>query len=133
MKQKLIHFTSYLGLPVLFAGLSMTGIVYAQTSAPNPIVTTPGDLGKNLFCPIISWMFWILIAVAVIMVMWAAFIYLTAGDDTEKVHRATKTLTYAAIAVVVALLARGFPALVANIFSASGTSPFSTCVSITGS
>jgi hypothetical protein len=59
------------------------------------------------------------------MVMWAAYNYLTAGDDTEKVHRATKTMTYAAIAVVVAILAEGFPVLVGSIFSVG--SGWSTC------
>jgi len=63
-----------------------------------------------------DWMFWVLMAVSVIMVMWAAYTYLTAGDDTEQVHRATKTLTYAAVAILVALIAKGFPYLVATIF-----------------
>ena len=56
---------------------------------------------------------------------WAAFTYLTAEDDTEKVHRATKTLTFAAVAIVVALVAKGFPYLIMSIFQNSTTnSPF---------
>lgn len=76
-------------------------------------------LGTSLFCPIQAWMFWILISVAVIMVMWAAYLYLTAGDDPEQVRKATKTMTYAAVAVVVALLAEGFPVLISTIFPAT--------------
>jgi hypothetical protein len=72
-------------------------------------------------------MFWILISLAIIMIFWAAYIYLTAGDDTEKVHKATKTITYAAVAVIVALLAKGFPTLVTSIFSTSTVSGAWTC------
>jgi hypothetical protein len=64
-----------------------------------------------------NWMFDILLTLSVIMVMWAAYVYLTAGDDTEKVHKATKTLTYAAVAILVALLAKGFPNIIASIFN----------------
>lgn len=70
-------------------------------------------------------MFWVLLAVAVIMVLWAAYLYLTAGEDTEQVHRATKILTFAAVAVVVGLLAKGFPLLIESIFG--GYSQGLTC------
>lgn len=72
-------------------------------------------------------MFYILISIAIIMVLWAAYNYLVAGDDTEKVSRATKTITYAAIAVVVALLAKGFPVLIGSIFSSSALNTTWTC------
>ncbi len=124
MKQKLIRLAAQPTLISLFVGLVATGVAHAVTSAP-VIVSNANQLGSSLFCPIMDWMFWTLIAVAVIMVMWAAYTYLTAGDDTEKVHRATKILTYAAVAVVVGLIAKGFPYLVGSIFSGSSnmTSP----------
>jgi hypothetical protein len=72
-------------------------------------------------------MFWILISLSVIMIMWAAYLYVTAGDDTEKVKRATKTITYAAVAIVVALLAEGFPVLISSMFpnTTGASSPLS--------
>ena len=125
MKQKLIRLVSYSTLTSLFGGLLVAGVAFAQGTTPAPtIVTDVNNLG-DVFCPVVDWMFWVLLAVSVIMVIWAAYTYLIAEDDTEKVHRATKTLTYAAVAIVVALIAKGFPDLVQTIFSSSATvSPF---------
>jgi uncharacterized membrane protein YidH (DUF202 family) len=61
-------------------------------------------------------MFFILIGLAVIMVLWAAYLYVIAQEDTEKTNKARRTLTYAAVAIIVALLAKGFPMVVASIF-----------------
>ena len=72
-----------------------------------------------LFCNIIAAMFWILIVVSVIMILIAAFQYVLAGDDTEKTTKARKTLTYAAVGIAVALLATGFPSIIASVFGPS--------------
>jgi uncharacterized membrane protein len=128
MKQKLIRFAGYSTLVSLLGGLVASGVAYAaQQSAAPTIVSSVSLLGTDLFCPIIDWMFWILISLAIIMVMWAAYTYLTAGDDTEKVHRATKILTYAALAVGVALVAKGFPTLVMSVFQQGGQSSPLVC------
>ncbi len=70
-------------------------------------------------CNIISWMIMILFAVAIIMIVMAAFQYVTAGDDTEKTSKARKTLTYSAIGIAVALIAYGFPSIVASVIPGS--------------
>ena len=63
-------------------------------------------------------MFWILITLSTIIVLYAAFMYMTSQGDEAKVSTATKTITYAAVAIVVALLAKGFPVIVASIVGA---------------
>jgi hypothetical protein len=55
------------------------------------------------------------------MVVYAAFQYATAGDDTEKVATGRKTLTYAAVGIIVALCAAGFPSIVETVFPQSTT------------
>ena len=119
IKQKLFRMASYSGIGFFLTGLFSGGIALA--AAPAAIATSESTLISAVLCPIINAMFDVLIAVAIIMVMWAAYTYLTAGDDTEKVHSATKTLTYAAVAVVVALLAKGFPILISSVFSQTVT------------
>ncbi|MBI4087699.1 MAG: hypothetical protein HY434_02610 [Candidatus Liptonbacteria bacterium] len=84
------------------------------------------DVVSKVLCPVFDTMFTILIALAAIMVIWAAYIYLRAGDDSEKVSKAHKTITYAAVAVVVALIAKGFPVLISSIFP-GGTIPGFNC------
>jgi uncharacterized membrane protein len=78
------------------------------------------DVVTKVLCPTFSFMFWILIAVSIIMVMWAAFEYATAGDDTEKTTKARKTLTWAAVGIAVALLAKGFPTLIGSVYGING-------------
>ena len=57
----------------------------------------------------------LLIAVAAIFIVVAAFGYLTAGGDDEKVKSAKQKLVYAVVAIVVALLAFALPKLVVNL------------------
>lgn len=100
------------------------GVAYAQTTLPGLTnVTTVDSLRSVVFCSIAYWMFWLLIPLAVIFVMVAAYRYLTSAGDPEKVKDATKTLTFAAAAIVVALLARAFPLIIFSIFpgGVSGT------------
>ena len=50
------------------------------------------------------------------MVMWAAYLFVTAKDDAEQVTEAKKSLLYAAVGILAGLIARGFPVLVGSIF-----------------
>jgi len=90
-------------------------VALAATSGATSPITDETDL-QQLMCNIIGWFFWIVITVSVIMVLVAAFNYVTAGDDTEKTSKARRTLTYAAVGIAVALLAAGFPRIIASVF-----------------
>ena len=59
-----------------------------------------------------SFLFW---GLAVIFIFYAAFLYLTAAGEEEKIKTANHQLIYAVIAIVVALFAYGMPVFVANI------------------
>lgn len=61
---------------------------------------------------LIKWAFWI---VAAIMIIYAAFVYLTAGGEPEKVSKASHMLLYAVVAMAVALLAGILPGFVKSI------------------
>jgi uncharacterized YccA/Bax inhibitor family protein len=105
-----------------------TALAFTQNSVSTPIApitTTQGliDLG----CTIFDWMFYALIVFAIIMVVLAAFNYVTAGDNAEKVSKATKMIIYAAIGIAVALLAMGIPLLVGNFLNVSNTTGLTTC------
>lgn len=97
------------------ASLFFIAVAHAQNSAPPPTVQTSQEL-TDLICNFVIYFFWIVIVISVIMVLVAAFDYVTAGDDTEKTTRARKRLTYAAVGVAVALLATGFPAIISSVF-----------------
>ncbi len=100
-----------------FVGVALF-LFAAPVFADMPIISdTTGVVGG--LCNILNWMFWILLAVSVIMVMWAGYLYVTARDDAEQITKAKKTIFYAAIGIVVALLAKGFPGFVGSIFGQS--------------
>ncbi|OGY99723.1 MAG: hypothetical protein A2945_01850 [Candidatus Liptonbacteria bacterium RIFCSPLOWO2_01_FULL_52_25] len=103
-----------------FSRLARAVAIAAQIAVPFVAgaalnINTPEDINKQILCPIAAYMFWILIALSTVMVLYAAFMYLSSQGDAEKVGKATKTITYAAVAIVVALLAKGFPALISSI------------------
>ncbi|OGZ53428.1 MAG: hypothetical protein A3B25_01890 [Candidatus Ryanbacteria bacterium RIFCSPLOWO2_01_FULL_48_26] len=83
-------------------------------------INSAADL-KNLLCiRVFGWMFVFLIVISTIMALVGAYMYATSGGDSEKVSKATKTIAYAAIGIVVALAARGIPALIGELFGESG-------------
>ncbi len=104
---------------VTWVAVSFSQFALAAT-APN--ITLTDTKIVEIMCKAMNWMFGILIVLSVIMVLVAAYMYVTSSGDAEKVSKATKTITYAAIGVVAALLARGVPILVASILGAKDIS-----------
>ncbi len=97
------------------AAFFFASLAHAQTivSAPTNIITSPGAI-VNLFCGALNWMFWFLIVLAIAMALVAAYLYATSNGDPEKVGKASKTLLYVVIAIVVALIAAGLPFIVSS-------------------
>lgn len=92
----------------------------AQAQLPGIGITSVNQLNFYIICQVAAWMFWILIVLTTVFVLVAAYKYLKSGGDEEKVTSATRTITYAAVAIVVALLAKNFPLIIASIFPFSG-------------
>src|SRR3984885_10606593 len=128
--KKLKGFAKQFGLSAL--SLALPVLASAQTipvpTAPqNPTNIPQGHLTSiqgvlNLVCVVFDWAFYFLVALAVLFIIIAAFKYLTAAGDPEKVKGAGNTLLYAAVAVGVALLARAVPLVVGSFLGASGVS-----------
>jgi uncharacterized membrane protein len=106
------------GAPALALALP----VFASAQIQQPPISAPSNINNinqitgnaGILCTIINWVFWLLIVLTIIFVLVAAFKYLTAAGDPEKVKSAGNTLLYAAIAVVVALIAKGLPLLIST-------------------
>lgn len=102
--------------------LSMIQFLILPGAAQAMEITGP----NGVLCQVAAYMFWILIALSSIMVLWGAFMYLTAGGEAEKVSKAHKTLAYAAAGIIVAMIAKAFPSVIAGIVGATIDSG-STC------
>lgn len=73
------------------------------TTAPPPITTVTQVY--NLTVRILGYLqtfFWV---VAAIMIVWAAFLYVTGGGNEDKIAKAKQMLIYAVLAIIVALVA----------------------------
>lgn len=90
-----------------------------QTNVPQGNIQSLNGVLQSL-CTVFAYAFYFLIVIAVIFVIVAAFKYLTAAGDPEKVKSAGTMLLYTAIAIGVALLARAVPLVVASFLGASG-------------
>ena len=60
---------------------------------------------------IIKWLFIIIMLVVTIMIMYGGFLFVTAAGDPDRAGKGKKVLTYAAVGLAVALLARVIPSL----------------------
>jgi hypothetical protein len=90
---------------------------YAQTTAQGIQISNVSQINTSILCPIFNAIFSVLMVVSIIMILWGGFTYMRAQDDAEKVHRATLTITYAVVGIVVALCAKAAPNVIGSIFS----------------
>lgn len=93
--------------------LAQQQVPQQQVPVPQPRtdITTVDQL-FTLLNRIVGWVFTILMIVAVIFILRAAFTYLTAGGDPAKVGIAQSALIYAAVAIAVGIVAYSVPRLI---------------------
>lgn len=108
-----------LALPILssvaHAQVNTGGIQSAPTTGINSVTDVFTKI-KTIF----NILFWALILLAAIFIIMAAFSYLTAGGDPEKIKTANHRVIYAAVAVVVGVLAKSIPNIVCSFLDVSG-------------
>ncbi|MDI6591605.1 MAG: hypothetical protein QME61_01555 [Patescibacteria group bacterium] len=64
-----------------------------------------------------DWIFVVLISIAVLLVLYGAFLILAAGGNAERVGEGRKLIIFAAVGLAVAFLAKAIPAVVRAIIS----------------
>lgn len=114
------HIAVKIALCAGIASLALAPLALAQQPTPvlppttqGPITSVGGAGGViPLLNKILTWIgtiFWI---AAAIFVLYAGFLYLTAGGDPEKVGKANHQLIYAIVAIVIGIMAFGLPKLI---------------------
>ena len=112
------------GLSILMVAPVVAMTAAAQNTAP-PAPTTSITNITGLFTlinNIFNILFWLLIVLAAIFIIRPLFSYLTAGGEPEKIQAANKRVIYAAVAVVVGVLAKAIPSIVCTFIATSCTS-----------
>lgn len=109
-------------LALLLVAVLLLPAVAVFAQYPNPIqppsTEPPVRSGQGVIDflnQVLTWVAYIFWILAAIFVFWAAFLYLTASGDPEKIKKANHQLRYAVIAIVVGIFAYGLPRLVLNI------------------
>lgn len=99
--------------------------VALATAHDKILIDTPEKV-EGLFNTIADWFFTVFLIVAVIGLIYTAFMYLTAAGDMDKIKKARTSLVYSIVAIVIALLAGSMPDLIENILrnSSTGSDPF---------
>jgi len=112
-----------LGFAILLVAGGVGAIVIEILGGPDTALENvdTGDSPVTSFGGIIgvldtaaNWMFGILIALGTVMVLYSAFLYLFSGGSEDRISAARKTLTYAIVALVIAVLAGGVGVLIQN-------------------
>lgn len=87
-----------------------------QSGSP---INEPNQL-LNIIIVIVRYIYVIFFITAVAFILFAAFNYLTGGDEPEKIAAAHKQIIYAVIAIAVALLAVSFQLIIGNFLMSAG-------------
>ncbi|MFH1188996.1 MAG: hypothetical protein V1652_04110 [bacterium] len=102
-------------LKVLVVAIALApSMVYAQSAVPTPVQNF-GDI-VHFIDQASQWFFGFILALAVIYLLYAAFLYLTAAGDEKKTGDAKNIIIYAIIGIVVALIAGGITSIVTSFF-----------------
>jgi hypothetical protein len=104
-----------LGL-VLFAIAAPAFAQISGITAPNAPITSLGGVSTTI-TKIVNWMIGLFWVIAVAFLIWAAFVYLTAGGDEEKIKEAKSRVVYALIAAAIALLSTGIQAIATSLLT----------------
>jgi hypothetical protein len=108
-KIKKLCIANIVGLFVLLQAmpiLSFAGFEGIQTLPDATIFTPEGFV--VLFNRIIDIIFTLLLILAVILILYAAYKYMTSAGEPEQIKSANRTLVFALVAVAVAVLTRSF-------------------------
>ncbi len=117
MKNKISILGTIAGSALPFISFAIAGPT--TPNLPGGVDTVTFGTVSTVFCTIAGWFFTLLILLAIIYILWAAYLYLTSAGDEEKIKKANHQLFYAAIAIIVAILARGAPFFIAAMTGAT--------------
>lgn len=97
----------------LASGSSPQGTVNLDQDPSGTITSAQGIFGA--ISNITNWIFSLFLVIAVIFILWGAFKLLVSGGNSEGLSDAKKMILYAAIAVVIAVLAKSLVIVAAKI------------------
>jgi hypothetical protein len=118
MKKNLITITLTL---VVFLAVPTISVLAAEPGVISPLTPTTRDIccGPNsVMETIVNWLFTILLTVAALFIIIAAYYFVTASGNPETVSKARNFVLWALVGVAIAIASRGLVSLVGKITGA---------------
>jgi len=108
---------SFIVLPVLTMAITAGTIPKpADYSVETTAAITPQGV-LDIIISVVKWVYTAFFVIAVLVLLFAAYTYLTASGDPTKIAGVHKQLIYAAIAIAIALIAVGFVQIVKSVIT----------------
>ena len=101
MKKKALK---YLAITFVIATLILPMIALAEEP---PQINLTADNVITLFERIKTWFAEAIFILGIAVILYAAFLYMTAGGDDTRIEKAKKTFIYGIVGIIVAMLAYG--------------------------
>jgi len=101
MKKKALK---YLAITSAIATLALPLIALAEEP---PQITLEADTLVDLFDQIKTWFAEAIFILGIVMVLYAAFLYMTSAGDDTRIDKAKKTFIYGIVGIIIAMLAYG--------------------------
>lgn len=89
--------------------------VELSTSGATPDVDWGGYCTMDTVYTVTDWIFWIFLAVVIIIGVATGFTFMTAGGDPGKVEKARGMIVYLVVGIIVAVIVKLIPALARSI------------------
>lgn len=101
----------------------------------NSSFTIPNPLKVNTIMELLNsialFLLGLVLAIGVIVLIWAGFLYVTAAGDKEKLETAKKAIVWAIIGIILALVANGLVLVIKDVLSGSSSTPSTSSTPIT--
>jgi len=114
---------SLISLITIMVVVLLPVVVKAQGTPPSPTigVTIPNPLGTESFIDLINRVIDFLLKVAVplaaLVILYAGFLFLTAGGNEERVKSAKRAFLWAVVGIIILMIARGMVTLIKTIIT----------------
>lgn len=109
---------------LIFLSSFLTPLFTAAITFENPL---EGVTFESLVSSVIDFIFWVAMAIAPIMIIVAAFYFLTSAGDPEKVRTAKRIIFWTIVGLIIVLSGRGIVAMIEQILFPPPPPPTAVC------
>lgn len=102
---------------ITYKNIAWTTVVGQTMFMSHALAAAPSDAAgvSAIIDKIAGWLFTILISLAAVIFIYAAFLYMTAGGNAARVESAKKTLIWGIVGFILATLAWGIPEIIKDV------------------